>query len=85
MSKGMFDKNISYTERFIKKHGKTIDFPFSQFMDAKFHPKYKDHLVVVSKVVCPKDLKFKYMSVRPNITDDELIKADEKLYFACLQ
>ena len=60
MDTNLFDKDESYLKRFIKNQGKRFDFPSFKYLDAKFHPKFKDHIVVLSENKFPENSKFTY-------------------------
>ena len=60
MSNNIFDSKNNYVERFINNHSKRIKFPNFKYLDAKFHPKYKDHVVVLSSNEFPEDVKMTY-------------------------
>jgi hypothetical protein len=60
MSKKIFDSNVSYVERFLNNQSKRIEFPSFKYLDAKFHPKLKDHIVVLSSNEFPSDVKMTY-------------------------
>lgn len=61
MSSQAAGENISHTKRFIDRHARKVDIPYSEFLDAKFHPKLKDHLVVLSRNVVNKKQHIQYM------------------------
>ena len=48
MSNLVFYPNIKYADRFVQNHSKRIKFPEFKYYDAKIHPKYRDHIVVLS-------------------------------------
>ena len=60
----MFSQSSGYTRKYLEKHCRKFQFPQTTHMDAKFHPKYKDHIIVVGKNNVPerirdKDIKFR--------------------------
>ena len=57
MSNHIFESNVSYSERFIKNQCKQIKFPNFKYLDAKLHPKYKDHIVVLSSNQFPENVE----------------------------
>ena len=58
MDNSVFDKNISYLDRFMDKQTRRYDFPSFSYIDAKFHPILKDHLIVLSENHIPENLKY---------------------------
>lgn len=60
MSKKIFDSNVKYVERFLNKQSKRIEVPTFKYLDAKLHPKYKDHVVVLSTNEFPEGAKMTY-------------------------
>lgn len=55
----MFSQNSGYTKRYLEKHCREFQFHQATHMDAKFHPKYKDHIIVVGKNNVPEEIKSK--------------------------
>lgn len=55
MANRVISKDMSCTERFIKKYSRHVPFPSSEIMDVKFHPFYRDHFVVLSSNSFPED------------------------------
>lgn len=60
MSNRIFDSNASYVERFVTNQSKRIKLPTFKYLDAKLHPLYKDHIVVLSSNQFPEDCKMTY-------------------------
>lgn len=48
MSYQIFDPNVNYVDRFMKNQSKRIQFPNFKYLDSKFHPEFKDHVIVLS-------------------------------------
>lgn len=55
--KKVFDPNVNYADRFVKKFGKRVTLPEFKNLDVQFHPFYRDHIVVLSKVEMPNNYK----------------------------
>jgi hypothetical protein len=55
MSKQIFDAKTDYVQRFVDNYSKIVKMPYFSYLDAKLHPKYKDHVVVLCKNEFPKD------------------------------
>lgn len=60
MSNKILDSNVNYVERFLSKQSKRIGVPTFKYLDAKLHPKYKDHIVVLSTNEFPESTKVTY-------------------------
>ena len=60
MSNKILDRNTNYVERFLQKQSKTIEIPDFKYLDARFHPQYTDHIVVLSKNEFPEEVKMTY-------------------------
>ena len=60
MSREVQDTDTEYIQRFIEKQGRRIKMPTSVFVDAKLHPVYKDHIVVLSKNEFPSSMQISY-------------------------
>lgn len=68
MSNSVFDPNIKYAERFVNNHSKKIKFPEFKYYDAKIHPKYRDHVVVLSTNKFPTTLSGPISSEKADAT-----------------
>ena len=60
MANHIFDGNTNYVERFTTNQSKRIKFPTFKYLDAKLHPRYKDHVVVLSSNEFPENVKMTY-------------------------
>ena len=81
MAKNIFkDDGDFYTNRFIKKQGKELKFPTFKYLDIGIHPKYKDHIVVLSENKFPKNTNMTFCwdnsvtYMLTNMHDDEMYK-----------
>lgn len=59
MSKRVLDESIDYVNRFVNEYSRKFEFLSYDFLDAKFHPKLPDHLVVLGWNNFPKDYTVK--------------------------
>ena len=81
MSQKVFDADTKYVDRFIKEYSKEHDFIDYKYYEAKIHPKYSDHVVVLSKNVFPKDAKLTVFDYYDNMYDVEnLYRYDAKTF-----
>jgi len=76
MANQIFDQETDYVERFVKSHSKQIKMPNFTYLDAKLHPLFKDHIVVLSKNEFPQNVKMTY-SWEPPIYSIDQLDSDE--------
>jgi predicted LPLAT superfamily acyltransferase len=82
MANNIFNPEIDYVKRFVDRHGKRIKMPNFTNLDAKLHPKYKNHIVVLGRNKFPSGTKMAYMFKNP-VYNIEGLHYDEnfKQYF----
>jgi hypothetical protein len=49
-----FNSDINFSEDYLKKYARFVDLPSCTYLDVKFHPILKDHIIVLSEIYCPK-------------------------------
>jgi hypothetical protein len=76
MSKNIFNPEGGYAQRFINNQSKKIKFPSFKYLDAQLHPKYKNHIVVLSESHFPEDAKMTYCFETP-IYEINMLDTDE--------
>ena len=69
MSQKVFDESKNYVDEFVKEYSKQYDFIDYKYYDARVHPKYSDHVIVVSKNVFPKEAGLKFYNHRNDFYD----------------
>ena len=50
----------SYTKRFVNEHSKKLKFPYYKYLDAKLHPIFRDHIVILSMNEFPENINLTY-------------------------
>ena len=50
----------SYTKRFVNEHSKKLKFPYYKYLDAKLHPTFRDHIVILSMNEFPENINLTY-------------------------
>lgn len=65
MSNNIFGGEARFCERFVNRQSKNVELPDFTYIDAKLHPKYKDHIVVLSKNDFPSNQKMTYCYQSP--------------------
>lgn len=69
MANQIFDGKTNYVERFTARQSKRIKFPTFKYLDAKLHPMYKDHVVVLSSNEFPSRIRMTYAFEGPPFYD----------------
>ena len=67
MSSTIFERGVWYTERVVNNHSKRIKLPNFKYLYNKLHPKYKDHIVVLSTHNFPDNVNVTTNAYDPNI------------------
>jgi hypothetical protein len=49
-----FNSDINFSEDYLKKYARFVDLPSCRYLDVKFHPMLRDHVIVLSEIYCPK-------------------------------
>ena len=81
MSNNIFSSEVDYVQRFVKNQSKLLKFPTFRYIDAKIHPKHKDHILVLSENKFPKNTKMtfswdsSFIGGLDNLDVDELTSA----------
>lgn len=65
MANNIFSTDVDYVKRFVDNQSKKIKMPNFTYLDAKLHPKYKDHIVVLSKNEFPEGVNMTFSYAQP--------------------
>jgi hypothetical protein len=76
MASNIYNPKVDYVKRFVKKHGKRIKMPNFTYIDAKLHPEYKNHIVVLGRCKFPRGTNMVYKFKNP-IYSIECLHSDE--------